>query len=149
MVKKITQIIIVLVLLFAIPLAASALTLAWDTYTDTVATELRIYKSPTGIGDTWTELVFNIPTNMVASEIPNGELNTRVYYKIIAVDTISDPEVLSGDSNIVSYLWLEDGGHTGPSAVGGITFINCDDYDDISDDNSDNWDICNSRHKKP
>ena len=143
MVKKITQIIIVLVLLFAIPLAANALTLAWNPYTDTVATELRIYKSPTGIGDTWTELVFNIATNNVASEIPDGVVNTRVYYKIIAVDTISIPEVRSGDSNIVSYFWLEDGqGYTGPSAVGGITFIDCDNIDNTSP----NWDICQGRH---
>ena len=151
MVKKITQILIVMVLLFTIPLMANALTLVWDTYTDTVATELRIYTSPTGIGETWTELVVDIPTNNVASEIPDGADNTRVYYMIRAVDELAVPnEALSGNSNVVSYFWTTDGnGYGGPSAVGGVSFINCDEYDNIVDDGTTNWDICNERHNKP
>jgi len=147
MVKKITQIIIVLVLLFAIPLAANALTLAWNSYSDTGATDLRIYHSLDQ--SEWTLLVDSIPTDMVASEIPDGSVNTRVYYMMRAVDTNPNPDAESGNSNVVSYFWLEGGGHTGPSAVGGITLINCGPLDNIPDDGSPEWDICNSRHKKP
>ena len=147
MVKKITQIIIVLVLLFAIPLAANALTLAWNSYSDTGATDLRIYHSLDQ--SEWTLLVDSIPTDMVASEIPDGSENTRVYYMMRAVDTNPNPDAESGNSNVVSYFWTTGGnGHTGPTAVGGITLINCGPLDNIPDDGSPEWEICNSRHKK-
>ena len=137
---------LVSLMLVVVP-SAYALTLAWNSYSDTGATDLRIYHSLDQ--SEWTLLVDSIPTDMVASEIPDGSVNTRVYYMMRAVDTNPNPDAESGNSNVVSYFWTTSGqGYTGPTAVGGITLINCGPLDNIPDDGSPEWEICNSRHKK-
>jgi len=122
MVKKITQIIIVLVLLFAIPLAASAqMALAWDEYTDPTATYLRIESSTDN--SSFSTLVNDISTEALGSLVPNHTTdNQRVYYRLIAYNT-SDQ---STPSNTVSYFWTTNGGgQQGLLKPGDIHFVDC------------------------
>jgi len=147
--KKILLVFISVILGLFLIGSASAMTLAWDTFIDPVATDLRIYSTtdPTDPA-TWSILVDSIPTNMVASELDDHTTDgERVYYKMRSYDSNNQEE--SGDSNVVSFYWTESGaGHTGPAAVGGIKLLDCDYYDGISDDDSNNWDICNERYNK-
>jgi len=124
MVKKITQIIIVLVLLFAIPLAASAqMALAWDEYTDSTATYLRLESSLTTNPADFSTLVNDISTEALGSLVPNHTTdNQRVYYRLIAYNT-SDQ---STPSNTVSYFWTTNGGgQQGLLKPGDIHFVDC------------------------
>lgn len=142
MVKKTTQIILALILLFAMPLMASAMTLVWDPYSDELADSFTIYHSTDQ--SNWVELVENIPTSYIATEIPDGADNTRIYYMMRAV--FADGE--SGNSNVVTYYWTTGGGgHTGPAAVGGVSLLDCGPLDNIADDGSPEWDICNERYQ--
>ena len=138
-----TSIVLVLLLITS----AHALTLAWDPYSDTVTTDLRIYTSIDKT--TWSILVDSIPADEVASEIPDN-LNDyeRVYYMMRAYDSVNDEE--SGNSNVVSYFWTSGGsGHTGPAGVGGVRLLDCSSFDAIPDDGSAEWTLCNDRHNKP
>lgn len=123
------------------------MTLAWDEYTDTAATDLRIYHSTDQTN--WTVLVDSIPTSMVASEIPDNANNQeRVYYMMRGANTTATPEEESGNSNIVSYFWTTSGGgHTGPAGVGGISLIDCEPYDSKPDDGSPEWETCSNRYR--
>ena len=128
MVKKITQIIIVLVLLFAIPLAANAATLMWNEYTDDRATKL-IIESSTDNKVTWNTTYGKDPidTGLTGATVPNGPENSTVYYrmKAVGVDDNGDP-VQSSSSNIVSYYWTTGGGGTqGLQTPVGIGFVDC------------------------
>ena len=128
MVKKITQIMIVLILLFAIPLAASAATLMWNEYTDDRATKL-IIESSTDNKETWNTTYGKDPidTGLTGATVPNGPENSTVYYrmKAVGVDDNGDP-VQSSSSNIVSYYWTTGGGGTqGLQTPVGIGFVDC------------------------
>ena len=122
MVKKITQIIIVLVLLFAIPLAANAaMALAWDTYTDPTADNLRIETSPAETGGDWTQLGVDLPTTSTAVAITTGVSDTRVYYRVVAFNADA-----SAASEAVSYYWNPGGGGgTGLQPPHGVGFVDC------------------------
>lgn len=120
-------------------------TLVWDAYTDTEADSLRIYQSTTGDAGPWTAIVNSIPTDMIASDVPNGPDNTRVHYMMRAHSSGLDVE--SSNSDTVSFFWTTGGGgSTGPAGIGGIRLLDCTEYDGVPDDGSDNWDICAGRH---
>ena len=144
--KKLISFISVVFLFTFLLTTSHAMTVAWDAYTDTEATDLRIYHSLDQ--STWSLLVDSIPTNIVASEIPdNPNDQERVYYMMRAYDSGEDAE--SGNSNVISYFWTTGGGgHTGPAGVGGVSLIDCGPLDTISDDGSPEWDICQGRHNK-
>ena len=117
--KKLISFISVVFLFTFLLTTSHAMTVAWDAYTDTEATE--------------------IPDN------PNDQ--ERVYYMMRAYDSGEDAE--SGNSNVISYFWTTGGGgHTGPAGVGGVSLIDCGPLDNISDDGSPEWDICQGRHNK-
>ena len=124
MVKKITQIIIVLVLLFAIPLAASAqMALAWDEYTDSTATYLRLESSLTTNPADFSTLVNDIARTAIGVAVPNHTTdNERVYYRIVAYNSGFE----SGPSNTVSFFWTTGGGgQEGLLKPGDIHFVDC------------------------
>lgn len=114
---------LVLAIVFGMATSASALTLAWDSYTDPDATGLRIEASTDG-GANWSTLVDNIPTTYTAANIPDGTEYTRVFYRMRAFNATdtSDP------SNSVSFYWLPDGGgYEGLAPVNGIKLLDCDE----------------------
>ena len=150
--KTVISMVLVSAAVLLITSTVNAMTLAWDVYTDSKATNLRIYQSLDQTN--WTILVDNIPTDMVASEIPDHTTDyERVYYMMRAADTTvptNDPKHESPNSNVISYYWTTGGsGHTGPEAVNGVTLIDCGYYDNIPDDGSSQWDLCMNRHNKP
>lgn len=122
--------------------SANALTVAWDAYTDDTATGLRIESS---IDQTnWSTVVDNIPTDAVASDIPDGVDYTRVYYRMKAFNAtdVSDP------SNVISYYWTTGGGgHTGIAPVDGVKLLDCDTI--LQDDTDPNYSTCVNRHTLP
>ena len=144
--KLISLFTIVLATLFIIG-SASAMTLAWDAYTDTKATDLRIYSSLDQ--STWAILLDSIPTGSVAAEIPDNPVdNQRVHYLMRAFDSVSSQE--SGDSNSISFYWTTGGaGFEGPAGVDSIKFLDCDPFDGIADDGTAEWGLCNGRFNKP
>lgn len=108
-----------LTLIFAVT-ANAAMTVAWDTYTDPVATGLRLESSTDN--STWTTAVGDIPTSMVASDIPNGPDNTRVYYRMVAFNASEDAD----PSNIISFYWTTGGnGFEKVAPATGIKFLDC------------------------
>ena len=122
--------------------SANALTVAWDTYTDTNATGLRIESSLDQTN--WSTVVDNIPTDAVASEIPDGPDSTRVYYRMRAFDNAT-PENVSDPSNVISYYWTTGGGgFEGIAPVDGIKLLDCDAI--IQDDTHPDYDTCVNRH---
>ncbi len=120
-----------------------SMTLAWDSYSDPQANILRIWSSDNNVD--WTILVADIPTDNVASEVSNGSDDTRVYYKMTAVNTDAEPDESSDDSNTISYYWTTGGGgHIGPAVPGGIHLIDCDKVQSGDAD----YDICQNRYNQ-
>ena len=122
--------------------SANALTVAWDAYTDTNATGLRIESSTDQTN--WSTSVDSIPTDAVASDIPDGPDNTRVYYRMRAFDNAT-PENVSDPSNVISFYWTTGGGgFEGIAPVDGIKLLDCDAI--IQDDTHPDYDTCVNRH---
>lgn len=98
------------------------LAVAWDPYNDPDATGLRLEQSLDQ--QNWEALVDNIPTDAVATGVPNHTADyQRVYYRLVAfnADEVSDP------SNVISYYWTTGGGGTeGIGSPGNLRFIDCD-----------------------
>jgi len=121
MVKKITQIIIVLVLLFAIPLAASAVTVMWDLYNDEDATHLKIERSINGT--TWTDEKTAIDKGLTGAALTTQPDGTYIYYRMKAYNTTSE----SIPSNVVDFTWdsTTTGGGSSIQSPGGFGFVDC------------------------
>ena len=136
----------ILISMFLFTTSASAMTLAWDAYTDPIATNLAIYVSQDN--NVWSILVDNIPTASVASEIPDHQTNNqRMYYMMRAFDSVNNEE--SANSESVSFYWTADGGgFEGPAGVGGIRLLDCSILDGTPDDGSPDWALCDGRHNK-
>lgn len=131
-----------LVVVFGLVLVnpASALTLAWDSYTDPDATGLRIYSSTDNTN--WSTSVDNIATDKVASDIPDGSDYTRIWYKIVAFNANGD----SVPSNVVSFYWtFGGGGNEGLAPMNDIRLLDCDQILAGPDTHAD-YAICESRH---
>ena len=148
MIKKIIVLLSILFLLICSN--TYGMTVKWDTYTDTEASQLRIYKSTDQVN--WDIEVTGIPTSYIASELPDGTANARIYYIMRAYSETLDLE--SGNSNTVSVFWSNNGdgsvtGITGPAGVGGLQLLDCSLYDGTTDDGSINWDTCSNRFNKP
>ena len=143
--KLLTCFVSVLAVLFLIG-SVHAMSVAWDQYTDTKATDLRIYSSVDQTN--WSILVDSIPTDQVAAEIPNHSQDyQRVYYMMRAHDVVANEE--SPDSESISFYWTTGGqGHVGPAGIQGIKLLDCAPYDAIADDGSPEWGICNGRFNK-
>ena len=133
---------VALVVVFGLVLvnSASALTLAWDSYTDPNATGLRIYSSTDNTN--WSVAVDNISTGMVASAIPDGSDYTRVWYKMVAFDSNDE----SAPSNTISFYWtFGGGGNEGLAPMNDIRLLDCDQILAGSDTHAD-YAVCESRH---
>lgn len=141
--KKILVAIVIALFLFVT--SASALTVAWDTYNDPIATSLRIYSSTDNTN--WTLLVPDIPTSSTSVQVPNHTVdNQRVYYLLRAHDSAGNQE--SGDSNVITFYWTTGGnGVVGPAPVTGIRPLDCSVHDTSPDDGSPEWDLCQGRHR--
>ena len=114
---------------------AHALTLVWNPYLDTTATFLRIESSTDGIN--YIIAVDTIPTAMVATAIPNGPDQTRVYYRMRAYNDIDQ----STTSNVVSFYWTTGGGGwEGLSPVDNIHLLDCDAI--LTDPNHADYALC-------
>ena len=114
------RILIGLILTMFMFASANAMTVAWDAYTDTAATGLRIESSTDQ--STWSTAVNNIPVNMTATDIPNGADNTRMYYRMLAFNAseTSDP------SHVITFFWTTGGnGYENISPVNGIKLLDC------------------------
>ena len=144
--KLLLALIFIFIFIFIFTTTVGAMTLTWDVYSDPVATNLRIYHSMDNTN--WTAiLIDDIPTNNIASEIPDGNDNERVYYRMTANDSVNSEE--STPSNTVSFYWTTGGsGHTGPAGIGGLRLLDCNPFDLITDDGSNDWDLCNNRYNK-
>ena len=136
---KKTLIALVITAVLALTVPVNAMTLAWDTYTDSTATGLRIEASTDKAN--WSTIVDNIPTDKVAAEVPDGADYTRIYYRMKAFnsDDISQP------SEVVSFYWSTGGsGQTGLAPVDGIRLLDCDSI--LQDSNNPNYDTCLNRY---
>ena len=130
----------VLVLSLLLVNSAYSMTLAWDIYTDSNATGLKIESSIDQ--SVWATVVDNIPTTNVASEIPDNTTDDqRVYYRMKGFNATLE----SGPSNVVSYFWTTGGGgHSGPAPVGGVKLLDCDEI--LLDDQHPNYNTCLNRN---
>lgn len=130
--KIIMGLIIFTVMLFSFNLYA-AVVIAWNSYTDSSATGLKIESSTNQIN--WNVLIPNISTDTVAYILPDqSNLNQRVYYRLKAFNStnVSDP------SNVISYYWGETGSGTSLQTPGGFGFVDCSNPKDNSEEQ-----ICN------
>ena len=126
----------ILAMLVVVPVA-SAITLAWDSYTD-VADGFRIYESTDGINFSLISGFGNIPTSHVSATIPDGALGTKVYYYLTAFDSANE----SDPSGVVSYNFYSGGGGGEiPNNPTGITFIDCTQTENI------NLPVCTGAYK--
>ena len=114
---------ILFVLVVGVSYSFAELVLAWDAYSDPNATGLRLQSSLNQT--TWATLVDNIPTDSIATAVPNHITDyERVYYRLVAFNAtdVSDP------SNVISFYWTTGGGGSeGVGSPGNLRFINCDD----------------------
>lgn len=120
--RKILVLGMILAMLVVVPVA-SAITLAWDSYTD-VADGLIIYQSTDGVNFSSISGFDNIPTTHVSATIPDGDPGTKVYYRMTAFDGSTE----SGPSGTVNYTFYSGGGGgEAPTNPTGITFVDCTD----------------------
>lgn len=114
---------IIFTLLFGIfaQSAIGAMALAWDTYSDPLATGLRLEESIDN--SNWSTLVDNIPTSDTAVAVPTHQTeNERVFYRLVAFNSTD----VSSPSNVISYFWTTGGGgYKGLQTPGLIRFIDC------------------------
>ena len=103
--------------------ALGAMAVAWDAYTDPIATGLRLEESTDQ--SNWTIAVDNIPTSDTAVAIPTHQTeNERVFYRLVAFNSTD----VSSPSNVISYFWTTGGGgYEGLQTPGLIKFIDCND----------------------
>lgn len=121
--RKIFTLGIILAMFLVVP-AAYAVTVMWDEYSDSNANKLIIESSPDQ--SVWSTAVDSINTGETGAVIPAGPDNTRVYYRMKAVDTDAEPDIVSGPSNTASYYWTTaGGGQIGLQSPGSFGFIDC------------------------
>ena len=112
---------IAVILLGAWSYSYAQMAVAWDPYTDTGATGLRLQQSTDQ--SNWTTCVDNISIGDTSLEVPTySQENTRVYYRLLAFNA----EEVSEPSNVVSYFWTTGGGgYEGLATPGLIRWIDC------------------------
>jgi hypothetical protein len=119
--------------------SVQAMTLAWDSYTDPTATGLRIESSTNNVD--FTTIVDDITTDNIASEVPDGPDNTRVYYRMKAFNSTES----STPSNMVSFFWTTGGGgYSGLPPIDNIRLLDCDTI--LTDPSNPNYALCEGRH---
>jgi hypothetical protein len=140
--KKFFMYSLVIIFTFGILSIAQAMSIQWDTYTDENASGLRIESSIDKI--TWNIIVDDILTSKIASEIPNGQSYTRIYYRIVAFNATDQ----SLPSNIVSFYWTEGGGgHEGLAPASNIQLLDCDLI--LEDTNHPDYSTCLEQNTIP
>ena len=133
------RILIGLILTMFMFASANAMTVSWDAYTDSAVTGPRIDCSTDQVS--WSTNVNAIPTNMVATDIPNGSDNTRVYYRMIAYNAseTADP------SNVITFFWTTGvNGYETIAPVNGIKLLDCATI--MLDSTHADYDTCVNRY---